>query len=163
VVVAGCGSGGAKQPDFGARLSAKEIVGLLFANHCIPVGEDFNYSAANDPNSLLGRPGGYTSKVNFTDDRLGAPPPRPAGPDDIDVSDGGSVEVFGSASDADKRAKYVRSLTRGNPLLGEYSYVRGRVFLRVSKDLTPAQADKYRRALSRLLRRDRCKSPKYGD
>jgi hypothetical protein len=48
------------------------------------------YTDATDPNHLLGRPGQYTSKVNFVDSRL-APPSNPAL---IDVNDGGSVEAF---------------------------------------------------------------------
>ena len=42
------------------------------------------------------------------------------------------------------------SLTEGNPLFAEYHYRRGRVFLRLSKELTPAQAHKYESALNQL-------------
>jgi hypothetical protein len=45
---------------------------------------------------------------------------------------------------------YVSSLTEGNPLFAEYHYRRGRVFLRLSKELTPAQAHKYQAALNKL-------------
>ena len=68
----------------------------------------------------------------------------------IDTEQGGSVEVFGSEGDAKQRADYVRSITRGSAIFAEYSYLRGRVFLRVSKELTPRQAKAYEQALKDL-------------
>jgi hypothetical protein len=67
------------------------------------------------------------------------------------IDAGGGVEVFASEADAKKRAEYVSSLTdTGNPLFAEYHYRRGRVFLRLSHELTPAQAREYKAALNRL-------------
>jgi hypothetical protein len=70
--------------------------------------------------------------------------------DPTEIDAGGGVEVAANSDDAKKRAEYVSSLTEGNPLFAEYHYRRGRVFLRLSKELTPAQAHKYQAALNKL-------------
>jgi hypothetical protein len=120
-----------------------------------------SFSAEDDPNKLLGRPGQYTSKANFHDNRLEAPvsrgkcDPVPAGapssaepvchdtPKDPGVDDGGSVEFFASAGDAKRRHEYVSKLTEATPPFAEYSYLGGAVLLRLSHELTPSQAKAY--------------------
>src|SRR2546421_8416985 len=72
-------------------------------SHGLPVGVSFTYTAANDLNHLLGRPGQYIGKVNFKDTRItgygqGA---------NISVSDGGSIEVFTNPTEAKKRFSYL--------------------------------------------------------
>ena len=109
----------------------------------LPIGEHIEYSAETDPNEQLGRPGGYTSKVNFHDTRLEQS-------DDFDTDSGGSIEVFTSEADAKRRYDYVDGITRGNALLNEYHWLNKTAFLRVSKKLTPDQADAYKKALDTL-------------
>lgn len=105
-------------------------------------------TAANDGNHLLGRPGQYTSKVDFTDSRIKA--------SDIeytkkgDVERGGAIEVFGSPADAQARAKYIQAVTKSLPMLAEYDYVHGAVLVRVSHYLTPDQAGAYKTAADGL-------------
>jgi hypothetical protein len=140
--LAGCGGGNGGK-EFGSGLTAAQVVQRLKAQG-LPIGTVTVYNAATDENHLLGRPGEYTSKVNFRDTRI----ENPADP--TDVSAGGSVEVFKSTGDAKKRADYVRAITTGSALFGEYSYLRDRVFLRVSKDLTPQQAKRYESVLNQL-------------
>ena len=101
-------------------------------------------TADNDPNHLLGRPGQYTSKVTFTDSRIAAS--DVSGTKQGDVDRGGAVEVFGSPSDAQTRAKYIQAVTKSMPALAEYDYVHGAVLVRVSHYLTPAQAQQYKTA-----------------
>jgi len=149
-LLVGCGGGdGAKSGEskFGKRLSAAQIVKRLRAQG-LPIGKMEAYNASTDPNTLLGRPGQYTSKVNFIDTRVEQS--GYTGEETIDTEQGGSVEVFGSEGDAKQRADYVRSITRGSAIFAEYSYLRGRVFLRVSKKLTPRQAKAYEQALKDL-------------
>lgn len=141
-LLAGCGGGG-RAASFGEHLSAATVVNRLAATG-LPIGKMEVYNATTDPNHLLGRPGEYTSKVNFRDTRIKNPS------DPTDPSAGGSVEVFKSAGDAKKRADYFRAIAAGSPILGEYNYLRGRVWLRVSLDLTPREAKQYERALQRL-------------
>lgn len=102
------------------------------------------YTAATDPNKLLGRPGGYTSKADFTDQR--------AKPNlDDEVQHGGSVEVYKDPAAAKKRDEYIAKILEGMPAFGaEYHYVKGGILLRVSGALTPEQAAEYEAALNKL-------------
>jgi uncharacterized lipoprotein NlpE involved in copper resistance len=105
-------------------------------------------TATNDPNHLLGRPGQYTSKVTFTDTRIKASDVEFTKPGDVER--GGAIEVFGSPSDAQTRAKYIQAVTKSLPALAEYDYVHGTVLVRVSHYLTPAQAVGYKTAVNGL-------------
>jgi len=110
----------------------------------MPITRYVNYSAASDPNHLLGRPGQYVSKVNFHDARL-----RPVR--GFDTEGGGSVETFRTRTDAQNRYRYVHAITSSSSLFAEYEYLQGTVFLRLSKVLTPRQAAAYKRALLRVV------------
>lgn len=105
-------------------------------------------TATNDPNHLLGRPGQYTSKVTFTDSRIKASDVEFTKPGDVER--GGAIEVFGSPSDAQTRAKYIQAVTKSLPALAEYDYIHGTVVVRVSHYLTPAQAAGYKTAVNGL-------------
>ena len=84
----------------------------------------FGYTATTDENHLLGRPGQYTSKVNW-----GAPTS-----DDSD----NSIEVFPTSADAATRAGYLAAF---KPPFGDgYDHQNGAALLRLSADVTPAQA-----------------------
>jgi len=86
------------------------------------------YTAATDPNHLLGRQGGYTSKVDW------GTWSSPQG----DIGDGGSIEVFAIAAAAGARARYLQAIT---PPVGDgYDYVSGTAVLRLRDEYTPAQA-----------------------
>lgn len=102
-------------------------------------------TAESDPNQLLGRPGGYTSAMSFTDSRV---PTEPLSPEPGSVAAGGKVEVFESAEDARRRFEYVQTVTRSAPIFGEYTYLDGTVVLRVARGLTPDQAAAYEAALT---------------
>ena len=102
------------------------------------------YTAASDPNNLLGRPGGYTSKADFTDDR--AKPKL-----DDEVQNGGSVEVYDDPADAEERAEFIADTLDKMKIFGtEYHYLKGGTLLRVSGALTPEQAAEYEAALKTL-------------
>ncbi|MFE7595541.1 hypothetical protein [Streptomyces sp. NPDC057494] len=98
----------------------------------------------NDPNKLLGRPNQYTSKITFTDSRIKAE--DVAGAEKGSVGLGGAIEVFPTAADAQARADYIQSVTKGIPMLAEYDYVSGTTLVRVSHYLTPTQAADYKTA-----------------
>lgn len=102
------------------------------------------YTAATDPNNLLGRPGGYTSKGDFTDQR--AKPKL-----DDEVQNGGSVEVYEDPATAEKRSKYITRILADVPAFGtEYHYLKDGILLRVSGALTPEQGAEYETALKQL-------------
>jgi hypothetical protein len=106
----------------------------------LPIGQVQDYTAATDPNHLLGRPSQYIAKVNFEDTRL-----QPA---NFDVSDGGSIEGFATVANLDTRAKYMATLAQ-SPMFAEYDYssASGLFLLRLSSTLTPTQAQQYVAAL----------------
>ena len=112
-----------------------------------PIGKIKIYSASNDANLLLGRPGQYTGKVNFRDRRI------KDGGGGFAVSSGGSIEVFASKADARRRSNYVTAIFQSaSPSVpSEYDYLEGNTFLRLSHVLTPAQARKYEAALRRFV------------
>ena len=102
-------------------------------------------TAESDPNQMLGRPGGYTSAMSFTDSRV---PTEPFSPEPGSIAAGGKVEVFESTEDAQRRFEYVQTVTRSAPILGEYTYLDGTIVLRVARGLTPDQAAAYEAALA---------------
>jgi hypothetical protein len=81
------------------------------------IGNFTAYTAATDPNHLLGRQGGYTSKINW---------------------EGGSIEVFPDVADAQAREKYIQLFTC--PVGDGYDYLDGTALLRLDCALTPDQA-----------------------
>lgn len=126
--------------------SADQILAGL-KGKAIPIGDIFTYTAANDPNNLLGRPGQYVSKDNFKDTRISS---TDSGVD-ISVSDGGAVETFANSTDAQKRFAYLQSIsTSGNAMFAEYEYLDGAAVLRISSQLTPDQAKQYQSAFESL-------------
>lgn len=101
-----------------------------------PIENIVAYNAQTDPNSLLGRPNSYTSKVSFADKRITQYNSDP---------EGGTVEVFSSTADANARYLYVSTFS--GSILGSYSYQFENVIMRISYQLTPDQAEEYRAAL----------------
>ena len=110
----------------------------------VPATIAFTYTAENDPNKLLGRQGGYTSKVSLQDSRL------PKVTDFLSESassiDGGAaIECYPNSSGAQDRYQELKGFQGG--ILGDgYDYVSGSCVLRLSKDLTPTQASQYQKA-----------------
>jgi hypothetical protein len=133
-------------PSFGAPQSAEEVLQEL-KDRELPVGESVAYTAKNDPNDLLGRPNQYSSKVNFKDTRL--KPDSLA--DDLNVQEGGSIEVFKNQDDAIARKQYIESIGKGFAPFSEYTYREGTILLRLSHQLTPKQAAEYENALKGIL------------
>lgn len=133
----GLGTAGCQKKEETPAPTATDYVNR-FVSAGLPVDNVITYTAESDPNKRLGRPGEYTSKVNFADTRV----------DQLlaDNPEGGTVEVFSSKSDMEKRKEYIESVYAANPLLGnEYFYVSndGLVLLRLSFSLTPDQAEEY--------------------
>ncbi|HST17041.1 MAG TPA: hypothetical protein VLK36_05190 [Gaiellaceae bacterium] len=109
----------------------------------LPIGLVRYYTASSDPNKLLGRPGQYNGKANFRDQTLSGT--------GFDVENGGSVETFSNLAAARRRFNYVSHVTESSPLLTEYDYLEGTVFLRLSHELTPKQAKVYEGAFRRAV------------
>ncbi|GII96929.1 hypothetical protein [Sinosporangium siamense] len=92
------------------------------------------YNERTDPNHMMGRPHGYTSKAVLW---IG--------------KHEGSVEVFAKASQAQKRRDYIQEIGERASVLGEYTYVRRGVVLRLAKELLPSQARKYQATLNKVV------------
>ncbi len=128
-----------------ADLSSAESILLALQSTGLPIGDYRAYTAEDDPNELLGRPGGYVSKVNFIDTTIGP------GSSIFDVSEGGSIEVFETNANAQSRNDYIASLIEELPILTEYDFLEGTVLLRVSSSLTPDEAAVYQSALEDVV------------
>lgn len=111
----------------------------------IPIGEYVVYTAETDPNQLLGRAGQYTAKANFRDATL---QPEFA---DIDLNDGGTVEIFATVEDAEARRAYVEQQLSTLPLPPQYVYLEGTILVRLSHRILPDQAQLYEIALQELV------------
>lgn len=95
-----------------AALTAEQIAQRMNLRHVTV------YTAATDPNHLLGRQGGYTSKINWPN---------------------GSIEVFPTPAEAQKREIYLQALA-GTPFGDGYDYLVGTYLLRIFDSQTPTQA-----------------------
>lgn len=82
------------------------------------------YNAATDPNHILGRQHGYTSKVNWGAARA--------------ADSYNSIEVFGNTADARARKHYLADFSC--PFGDGYDYLAGAALLRIDCQATPAQA-----------------------
>lgn len=93
-------------------LTAEQIAQRMNLHHMTA------YTAATDPNHLLGRQGGYTSKINWPN---------------------GSIEVFSMRAEAQKRKTYLQAFA-GTPFGDGYDYLIGTYLLRIFDSQTPTQA-----------------------
>lgn len=106
------------------------------------------FTAEDDPNKLLGRPGSYTSKTAFADSRV---PKEGLPPDNTHTEHGGGVEVFPDEAGATARKNQIQEISKSlGGLIAEYGYVKGGVLVRVSGKLTPDQAKEYETALAAI-------------
>lgn len=104
-----------------------------------------SYTEDDDPNKLLGRPNGYTSKVAFSDSRISKKDTEYADKDAIER--GGSVEVYPDAEGAQRRKDYIQTISKETGLASEYDYLKGGILVRVTGNLPPTKAKEYERAL----------------
>lgn len=134
-------------PSIAVALDASTVLEELKAAG-LPITAPYIITAENDPNHLLGRPSGYTSKAAWVDPRVvAADRTAEVGA----VENGGSVEVFSDPAGASARATYIGTIRKSSPALAnEYDYVHGAVLVRVTGNLTPAQAAGYKTAVSGL-------------
>jgi hypothetical protein len=131
LLAAGCGTSAAssatpaQHPTAAAlhvQAETAEQITAAMQREGFKTGKVTAYTAATDPNDLLGRQGGYTSMAGWSlaDNTLN------------------SVEVYPDAAEATKRVAYLNLFTGG--LIGSYVYQDGYAILMVSPSLTPTQA-----------------------
>lgn len=155
VLAAGCGNGSSsthvssgpaateRSPSPSRSASAAILAARLKAAG-LPIRQLIVYTPVTDPNHLMGRQGGYTSKVAWQDPRAikagaGSPASDPGG-----TEFGGGIEVFSTVADAQARYQYLRGF---KPPFGDgYDLLVGTAILRLSQYLTPARARAYKAA-----------------
>ncbi|BBA98151.1 hypothetical protein RVR_4226 [Actinacidiphila reveromycinica] len=156
VLLSGCSSGGggggsaaaASQQPVAVGLTSAEEVASTLERSVSTMTTTVVYTAASDPDHLLGTAHGYLSKVAFSDSRV-----QPA---DVEgaragaVVRGGSVETFATPAQAHARARSIESGAEGTVSAGEYHYYVGGSLIRVSQVLTSAQAEDYQLAAQSL-------------
>lgn len=103
------------------------------------------FTADDDPNEKLGRPGYYISKADFSDSRV-----EQLG----DYLCGGTIETFSDEKDCKKRAEYLNKMN--NPELGilsldQYIYQYDKAIFRVDYDLTAEQAEEYHAQMDEIM------------
>ena len=162
LMLAGCGNNSANSPQAAGPaaatsaaekapapappMDAKAVLAKLTAaklgtTHGAVQDED------NDPNDLLGRPNGYTSRASAD---------LPGGDteaDKYDIDRGLVIEVWPTADDADRRSKFIQDTLKNMQMLGtEYHYRadQGRVLVRVSGKVKPSLAKKVEATLAGL-------------
>jgi hypothetical protein len=104
----------------------------------MPIRHLVVYTPVTDPNHLMDRQGGYTSKVAWVN-----PQAAKADPGDTrgSIGLGGGIEVYPTAAGAQQRRA---ELAAFKPPLGDgWDYVAGTAVLRLSTYLTPGQASAY--------------------
>ena len=90
----------------------------------------------NDPNNQLGKQGGYTGCLYFTDKNA----PQIEGGDVIKngTKGGGSIEIYANSKDAKKRDDYLATFD-GSPLASGSHTVVGTLVVRTSSEFTASQ------------------------
>lgn len=127
--------------DANATLNVNDIL-TAFKKAGLPIGKITIQTAETDPNHKLGRPGEYIESAQFEDSRVKQMEPV-AELEEPDLPLGGTIEVFNNAKDLQSRKKYIEQVYDMMPTAKEYMYVNDLSLLRLSFELTPAQAQEY--------------------
>ncbi len=122
-----------------AAITAQAVLDA-FKTAGLPLQDVQIYTADNDPNELLGRPGQYTGKANWNDGRHPTDDPEGAN----------TVEAFPDETSMIKRRDYIASVTGNSPMLLQYLLAHRNVLVRLDKQVNPDQAAEYKRALEAL-------------
>jgi hypothetical protein len=120
-------------------LSSKSIMDDL-KKAGLPIGKTEIYTEENDTNKLLGRPNQYTEKTSWADTRLEQA---------SDNMEGGTIEMFANQTDLQNRKTYVEAVTKSSSMLVQYIYAYKNCLMRLSKNLTPKQAEEYKNILEK--------------
>lgn len=153
-----------------SQLTAEDITNKL-KEKCSNIGEIVVYTEETDPNELLGRPNGYTSKIVFADTRITQPEKMTLEDLKNDTTGteaekqkfltshnepyGGTIEIFSNETDMQKRKDYLSSMmSSGNTFLNSsyaYIYSNACILLRIHRSLTPTQAEEYENAFNEIM------------
>lgn len=127
------------------KLTAEQICEKLKSSG-LPVMHIVSYTSDNDQNKLLGRPNQYISKSDFIDSRYSSSYDRLSKEKDFNQLKYNyecTVETFNTKEDMQTRYNYVNGFIKQGGMFAQYMYNTDTAILRLSKDLTPAQAKEY--------------------
>jgi hypothetical protein len=122
-----------------SAMTAREVCDL-FLIRGLPISRYVDYTEENEPNSLMNKPGQYTSKSDFGIN----------GYDDFggDEIIGGTVEVFLNRADAQARKNYIDELGRHLAFLSEASFIAfDYVLIRFDHELPASMVDEFMAAI----------------
>jgi hypothetical protein len=123
----GCvGSSGAPVPPAGP--SAENVVERLRAAGAQVTNQKV-YTAADDPNQLLGKPSQYRERLTFQDGAAG----------NAFVT----IEIFATDADRQARETFLQSVTAKSTSVTEYAWGKGTVLVRLDKAFPPDRAKQY--------------------
>jgi len=95
----------------------------------------------NDPNDLIGRPGGYTDGAIIYDSGVKCT--------ELGNGCGGTIEIWPTTAEAKARSEYLRKVLKAAPMLGtEYHTLNGTALLRVTGKIKPSVAKIYAAAFT---------------
>lgn len=149
VTAAGCGSDAPQEPGKQEEQvkipeTSKAMIEALAAEN-ENVGNIVDYDETTDPNGYLGRPGYYTGKTDFEDNRL----------EQIGLfPKGGTLETFASEKDCNSRCDYLKqfmSADMGAFGTNEYMYKYDKVLFRVDYAVAPSEAEVYKNQMDKIL------------
>jgi hypothetical protein len=132
------------QPKEQKNYTADDVINKL-KEAGLNISQIVTYTESTDSNNLLGRPGQYIAKTNFGVTEL-----ETDGNPDMDVSMGGSVEIFANEKDAKARYDYVTEISKSAPMFAEYDYLNGKMLLRLSSQILPSKVVDYEKTFKSL-------------
>ena len=118
------------------KFTAEEIINKM-KEKSSNIGKVVVYTEETDSNKLLGRPNQYTSKIQFADNRVDQ-----SHAEENDAI-GGTIEVFNSKEDMEKRKNYIETISSSASFFTRYIYAKDYAILRLESDITPEQAKEY--------------------
>lgn len=118
-------------------ITAEQIVTKLQVSN-LPINNVIVYTEQTDVNKFLGKPNQYISKVNFADTTIQQR--------DATNPNGGSIETFKNSKDLNARKTYIESIFKASPAFTEYIFVNKNYMLRLNKELSNDQVNKYEEA-----------------
>lgn len=130
------------------QISVNDII-TQFKADGLPVGVVLEHTAETDPNHKLGRPNEYIASAKFEDknvEQIKQTPPE------IEVPEGGIIEIFNNPQDLEVRKKYIESVFESMPMLKQYMIAKGNVLLRLEYKITPENAKKYELSLEKVAK-----------
>lgn len=125
-------------PAFNELIADTVILKFKAAN--LPVVDEVKFTEETDGNNLLGRPGQYIGKINFSDKRTKGKAAK----------QGNSIEIFATAEDLERRKTYTETISKSGGMFLQYIYSHKNVLLRLDHQLLPKEAAEYEAVLKSL-------------